>query len=152
MRRMFYRVYSIVTGATLDSPWAIHLCHNKAHRDRVIKELREDGARAIVVSGFHGDSYAKKEEWSYPLVPVQPHEIVRGPCPICGEIADIVGKTTDGKIYGTCGDAFFKERWEEKWWDYPDRDPWFIRLLYPDVVIPVIGAIIVLLMVWRSCR
>lgn len=34
-------------------------------------------------------------------------------CPICGEKVYICGKTKDGRIYATCGDAFTFEQWEE---------------------------------------
>lgn len=34
-------------------------------------------------------------------------------CPICGEIVTINGKTKDGRLIGTCGDAFTIKQWEE---------------------------------------
>lgn len=34
------------------------------------------------------------------------------PCPVCGEEVTITGKTTDGRLIGSCGDAFDKEAWE----------------------------------------
>ncbi len=30
----------------------------------------------------------------------------RGLCPVCGETADIIGETTDGRLIGSCKDAF----------------------------------------------
>ena len=36
-----------------------------------------------------------------------------GLCPICGEHILIMGMTKDGRLIGSCGDAFTQERWEE---------------------------------------
>ena len=36
-----------------------------------------------------------------------------GLCPICGEHITLTGdQTTDGRIIGTCGDAFTRDEWE----------------------------------------
>ena len=34
--------------------------------------------------------------------------------------------------------------------DLSPKVPWFIRVLYPDVVIPVVGAVIIAWMIWAS--
>lgn len=34
-------------------------------------------------------------------------------CPVCGEHITLNGSTTDGRLIGSCGDAFTRERWEE---------------------------------------
>ncbi len=34
-------------------------------------------------------------------------------CPVCGEHVTLTGETTDGRLIGSCGDAFTRERWEE---------------------------------------
>jgi hypothetical protein len=36
-----------------------------------------------------------------------------GLCPICGERVTLTGKTTDGRLIGSCGDAFTQARWDE---------------------------------------
>jgi len=33
-------------------------------------------------------------------------------CPICGEHVTLTGETTDGRLIGSCGDAFTREQWE----------------------------------------
>ncbi len=33
-------------------------------------------------------------------------------CPICGEIVELTGETTDGRLIGSCGDAFTNHQWE----------------------------------------
>jgi hypothetical protein len=33
-------------------------------------------------------------------------------CPICGETAQLVGATTDGRLIGSCGDAFTARQWD----------------------------------------
>lgn len=35
-------------------------------------------------------------------------------CPICGEEIHLDGKTTDGRLIGSCGDAFSQEQWESE--------------------------------------
>jgi len=35
-------------------------------------------------------------------------------CPICGEIVHIIGKTKDGRLIGSCMDAFTEEQWLDK--------------------------------------
>lgn len=35
-------------------------------------------------------------------------------CPICGEAITITGKTTDGRLIGSCRDAFTAEKWADK--------------------------------------
>jgi len=42
----------------------------------------------------------------------------RGLCPICGEEVEITGYTTDGRLVGSCGDAFALATWTA-----PDDDP-----------------------------
>ncbi len=34
-------------------------------------------------------------------------------CPVCGEHVTLTGETTDGRLIGSCGDAFTRKRWEE---------------------------------------
>jgi hypothetical protein len=34
-------------------------------------------------------------------------------CPICGDSVELDGTTKDGRLIGTCGDAFTRERWTE---------------------------------------
>jgi hypothetical protein len=34
-------------------------------------------------------------------------------CPICGETVHITGRTTDGRLIGSCKDAFTVEAWNE---------------------------------------
>lgn len=36
-----------------------------------------------------------------------------GLCPVCGERITVSGETTDGRLIGTCGDAFTRKRWLE---------------------------------------
>ena len=33
-------------------------------------------------------------------------------CPICGEHVKITSETSDGRLIGSCGDAFPRERWD----------------------------------------
>jgi len=33
-------------------------------------------------------------------------------CPVCGESVRLTGQTTDGRVIGSCGDAFKREAWE----------------------------------------
>ena len=32
-------------------------------------------------------------------------------CPVCGEMVQITGQTADGRLIGSCGDAFSKAAW-----------------------------------------
>lgn len=34
-------------------------------------------------------------------------------CPICGEPVFITGRTKDGRLIGSCGDAFTDKQWNE---------------------------------------
>jgi putative intracellular protease/amidase len=34
-------------------------------------------------------------------------------CPICGAMVSLTGETTDGRLIGSCKDAFTAEQWEE---------------------------------------
>ncbi len=46
-----------------------------------------------------------------------PNKLVIGDvrlCPICGETIHISGKTTDGRLIGSCKDAFHKEQWDSQ--------------------------------------
>jgi hypothetical protein len=36
-----------------------------------------------------------------------------GLCPVCGEEIDLKGTTKDGRLIGTCGDAFTLAKWNE---------------------------------------
>ncbi len=36
-----------------------------------------------------------------------------GLCPICGAFVTLTGRTTDGRLIGSCRDAFTEERWME---------------------------------------
>ena len=33
-------------------------------------------------------------------------------CPICGEKVYITGRTKDGRLVGSCGDAFTQDQWD----------------------------------------
>lgn len=35
-------------------------------------------------------------------------------CPICGDIVVIIGKTKDGRLIGSCNDAFMADQWNSK--------------------------------------
>ena len=37
----------------------------------------------------------------------------RGLCPICGEAVQLTGATTDGRLVGSCGDAFWLRQWAQ---------------------------------------
>ena len=42
----------------------------------------------------------------------------QGLCPICGETIRLTQyRTTNGRLIGTCGDAFTIEQWEEEYDD-----------------------------------
>lgn len=34
-------------------------------------------------------------------------------CPVCGQVVHITGRTQDGRLIGSCGDAFTDEQWNE---------------------------------------
>lgn len=36
-----------------------------------------------------------------------------GRCPVCGEAATLAGRTTDGRVVGSCGDAFRRAAYED---------------------------------------
>ncbi len=40
-------------------------------------------------------------------------------CPICGRHVSLTGKTTDGRLIGSCRDAFTQEQWDE---DYEEDE------------------------------
>ena len=42
-----------------------------------------------------------------------PRHAESGLCPICGEVITVTGNTTDGRIIGSCFDAFTVESWDE---------------------------------------
>lgn len=42
----------------------------------------------------------------------------KGLCPVCGEKITITGRTEDGRLIGSCGDAFTVQKWVEE--DCPD--------------------------------
>ena len=33
-------------------------------------------------------------------------------CPVCGELIHLIGSTTDGRLIGSCQDAFLVTQWE----------------------------------------
>lgn len=35
-----------------------------------------------------------------------------GICPVCGELVDITGRSKDGRLTASCGDAFTLESWD----------------------------------------
>ena len=37
------------------------------------------------------------------------HEVPTETCPVCGEEIWITGETTDGRLIGSCGDAFYRD-------------------------------------------
>ena len=43
-----------------------------------------------------------KETWHLPSL-----------CPICGERVELNGETKDGRLVGSCGDAFTRNQWEQ---------------------------------------
>lgn len=75
---------------------------------------------ALVYFTDDGENPAK-EQWSYPEVETAWPEAVlmrqqmtgNNPqlCPICGEKITLTGNTTDGRLIGSCGDAFSVDRW-----------------------------------------
>jgi len=48
------------------------------------------------------------------LDPDYVHKDLEDLCPICGEIVSIIGLTKDGRLIGSCRDAFSVERWQCK--------------------------------------
>jgi len=38
----------------------------------------------------------------------------RGLCPVCGEPITLVNSTTDGRLIGSCGDAFLLRQWAQE--------------------------------------
>lgn len=68
-----------------------------------------------------------------------------GLCPVCGEKVAITGLTTDGRLIGSCKDAFPFEKWNVTVWDLLDdwgKEGYGIALISPDdkVVDPYIDA------------
>lgn len=45
-------------------------------------------------------------------------ELGTGLCPVCGEEVFIVDEARDGRLVGSCGDAFPRSRWQhvDDWW------------------------------------
>lgn len=38
-----------------------------------------------------------------------------GLCPICGDLVYLLGETKDGRLVGSCHDAFWMKQWQFGW-------------------------------------
>lgn len=78
-------------------------------------KTRPSEVRVPVKYGLYSYDYLTQNELG--LVCLQESEVhtgrkgEKGLCPICGESITIDGKTTDGRIIGSCKDTFSIQRW-----------------------------------------
>jgi len=59
----------------------------------------------------------------------------KGVCPVCGENIDVIGLTNDGRLIGSCKDAFTLEKWKYNLWTFLDdwgEEGYGIALIGPD--------------------
>ena len=71
--------------------------------------------RARAEADARDDWQARKVAWQWVLDHSNGVDNV-GLCPVCGERVQVVGTgvTTDGRLVGTCHDAFTVEQWEKE--------------------------------------
>lgn len=74
-----------------------------------------DLAEELLLCGVHLNGYFNWKRRDGDDTPAnRVAEFVRLPlCPICGERISLTGRTTDGRLIGSCGDAFTREQWDD---------------------------------------
>lgn len=79
--------------------------------DRSDRERHDAACRAI---DAERDERARRAAWSWVLNNCNGIDNI-GTCPICGERVQVIGSkiTDNGRIIGSCGDAFTVAQWEE---------------------------------------
>jgi len=97
-----------------------------------------NGKKKIKISKKEWEGIGKKAGWIKKATTeeeLQKSIGSSGTCPVCGEEVNVIDITKDGRLVGSCKDAFSFEKWNVTIWDLLDdwsEEGYGIALISPD--------------------